>query len=106
MGKVGPNHWSSNQVTLKTNLVTHEDKTSNHTDPMRAQTCVILVESACQCHPSWPPAPLDNSFGHLHDPETILAVLTALATGAVGLLKNYIQTISHASKTATNPCFC
>jgi len=24
-------------------LVTHEDKTRNHTDPMRAQTCVILV---------------------------------------------------------------
>jgi len=43
MGKVGPNHWSSNQVTLRTILVSHEDKTRNHTDPMRAQTCVILV---------------------------------------------------------------
>jgi len=44
MGKVGPNHWSSNQVILSTNLVTHEDKTRNHSDPMRAQTCVILVK--------------------------------------------------------------
>jgi len=26
-GKVGPNHWSSNQVTLRTNLVRTEDKT-------------------------------------------------------------------------------
>ena len=43
MGKVGPNHWSSNQVIFRTILVTHEDKTRNHTDTMRAQTCVILV---------------------------------------------------------------
>jgi len=46
MGKVGPNHWSSNQVILSTNLVTHEDKTRNHSDPMRGQTCVILVIDA------------------------------------------------------------
>jgi len=44
MGKVGPNDWSSNQVIFRTILVTHEDKTRNHTDPMRAQTCAILVK--------------------------------------------------------------
>jgi len=44
MGNVGPNDWSSNQIIFRTDLVTHEDKTTNHTNLVRTQTCVILVK--------------------------------------------------------------
>ncbi len=47
MGKVGPNNWSSNQIIFRTDLVTHEDKTMNHTDHTRTQTWVILVTKNC-----------------------------------------------------------
>jgi len=43
MGKVGLNYWTNDRRTFGTNLVGSEDKTMNHTDPKRAQTCVILV---------------------------------------------------------------
>jgi len=48
-------------------LVIHEDKTRNHSDPMGAQTCVILVSDAVastlnQCSAA---VPL-SSFVHYH----------------------------------------
>jgi len=43
MGKIGPNHSTNKQIFFRTNLVTSEDKTTNHTNPVRTQTCVILV---------------------------------------------------------------
>jgi len=43
MGKVGPNPQTNDRSSLVTDLVRSEDKTTNHSDPERAQTCVILV---------------------------------------------------------------
>jgi len=43
MGNIGPSDWSSNQIIFRTDLVTHEDKATNHTNLVRTQTCVILV---------------------------------------------------------------
>jgi len=43
MRKVGPNPQTNDRSSLVTDLVRSEDKTTNRTDPARAQTCVILV---------------------------------------------------------------
>ena len=43
MGKVGPNPQTNDRSSLVMDLVRSEDKTMNHSDPMRTQTCVILV---------------------------------------------------------------
>jgi len=43
MGKVGPNAWTNDRTSLVTDLIRSEDKTTNHSDPKRSQTCVILV---------------------------------------------------------------
>ena len=43
MGKVGPNPQTNDHSSLVMDLVRSEDKTTNHSDPTRAQTCVILV---------------------------------------------------------------
>jgi len=45
MGKVGPNPQTNDRSSLVMDLVRSEDKTMNHSDPMRAQTCVILVKN-------------------------------------------------------------
>jgi len=43
MGKVGPNHWSNDQRTVRTNLVTSEDKITWYTWFMRTQICVKVA---------------------------------------------------------------
>ena len=43
MRKVGPYPQTNDHSSLVMDLVRSEDKTMNHGDPTRAQTCVILV---------------------------------------------------------------